>query len=124
MKILLESSGIIEYLKGNARVKEIINKSEDFYVSSLSVFELLLGKVREKEILDFLSGFKILNVTRKDSILASRIYRTLKDKGKLGSFDIIMAAQAINRDLTLVTKDADFLKVKEEFKELKLLIEK
>jgi hypothetical protein len=30
MKVLIESSAIIEYLKGNAKVKEIISNSEDF----------------------------------------------------------------------------------------------
>jgi predicted nucleic acid-binding protein len=116
MKVLIESSAIIDYLKGNKKVKEVILNSEDFYVSSLTVYEILLGKVKESEIFDFLSAFKIINPTKKDAIIGSQIYKKLKDKGKLiGSFDILISAQAINRRLTLVTKDSDFLKVKEEF---------
>ncbi|MCH4816194.1 MAG: type II toxin-antitoxin system VapC family toxin [Saccharolobus sp.] len=123
MKILLESSAIIEYLKGNKKVKEILDKAEDFYVSSLSAYEILLGKINENKILDFLSAFKILSVTLKDSLIASRIYKRLRDKGMLiGSFDILIASQAINRDLTLVTKDTDFLRVKEEYENLRLLM--
>ncbi|WP_432518178.1 type II toxin-antitoxin system VapC family toxin [Saccharolobus islandicus] len=123
MKILIESSAIIEYLKGNAKVKEIISNSEDFYVSTLTIFEVLLGKVEENKILDFLSAFNVIGLNKKDSIIASRIYKRLRDKGKLiGYFDILISAQAINRDLTLVTKDTDFLKVADEFNELKVAL--
>jgi Predicted nucleic acid-binding protein, contains PIN domain len=83
----------------------------------------LLGKVKEREILDFLSAFKIINPTKKDAIIGSKIYKKLKDKGKLiQSFDILISAQAINRRLTLVTKDSDFLKVKEEFNKLNVIL--
>ena len=123
MKVLIESSAIIEYLKGNAKVKEIISNSEDFYVSTLTIFEVLLGKVEENKILDFLSAFNVIGLNKKDSIIASRIYKRLRDKGKLiGYFDILISAQAINRDLTLVTKDTDFLKVADEFNEVKVAL--
>ena len=123
MKVLVESSAIIEYLKGNEKVREVIFKAEDFYVSSLTVYEVFLGKIEESKILDFLSAFKLLNPTKRDSVIGSRIYKRLKDKGKLiGSFDILISAQAINKGLTLVTKDSDFLKIKEEFNELNLLV--
>jgi Predicted nucleic acid-binding protein, contains PIN domain len=123
MKVLIESSAIIEYLKGNAKVKEIISNSEDFYVSTLTIFEVLLGKVEENKILDFLSAFNVIGLNKKDSIIASRIYKRLRDKGKLiGYFDILISAQAINRGLTLVTKDTDFLKVAGEFNDLKVAL--
>ena len=123
MKVLIESSAIIDYLKGNKKVEEVILNSEDFYISSLTVYEILLGKVKESEILDFLSAFKIINLTRKDAIIGSKIYKKLKDKGKLiGNFDILISAQAINRRLTLVTRDSDFLKVKEEFNKLNVIL--
>jgi len=123
MRVLIESSAIIEYLKGNAKVKEIISNSEDFYVSTLTIFEVLLGKVEENKILDFLSAFNVIGLNKKDSIIASRIYKRLRDKGKLiGYFDILISAQAINRGLTLVTKDTDFLKVADEFNELKVAL--
>lgn len=123
MKVLIESSAIIEYLKGNVKVKEIISNSEDFYVSTLTIFEVLLGKVEENKILDFFSAFNVIGLNKKDSITASRIYKRLRDKGKLiGYFDILISAQAINRGLTLVTKDTDFLKVADEFNELKVAL--
>jgi len=48
MKVLIESSAIIDYLKGNKKVEEVILNSEDFYVSSLTVYEILLGKTINK----------------------------------------------------------------------------
>ena len=123
MKVLIESSATIDYLKENKKVKEVILNSDEFYVSFLTVYEILLGKVKESEILDFLSAFKIINPTKKDAIIGSQIYKKLKDRGKLiGSFDILISAQAINRRLTLVTKDSDFLRVKEEFDKLDLIL--
>ncbi len=71
----------------------------------------------------FYQHLKIINPTKKDAITGSQIYKKLKDKGKLiGSFDILISAQAINRRLTLVTRDSDFLKVKEEFDKLNLIL--
>ena len=123
MKVLIESSAIIDYLKGNKKVEEVILNSEELYVSYLTVYEVLLGNVKESKVFDFLSAFKIINLTKKDVIIGSQIYKKLKDKGKLiGNFDILISAQAINRRLTLVTKDSDFLKVKEEFKKLNLIL--
>ena len=123
MKVLIESSAIIDYLKGNKKVEEVILNSEEFYLSYLTVYEVLLGKVKESKVFDFLSAFKIINLTKKDVVIGSQIYKKLKDKGKLiGNFDILISAQAINRRLTLVTKDSDFLRVKEEFGKLNLIL--
>jgi predicted nucleic acid-binding protein len=63
-----------------------------------------------------------VSFTKKDSILASKIYKKLKEKGKLiGIMDILISSQALNRELTLVSKDTDFLKIKEEFTDFKIL---
>ena len=48
MKVLIESSGIIDYLKANKKVKEVILNSEDVYVSSLTVYEIYLDKTINK----------------------------------------------------------------------------
>ena len=48
MKVLIESSAIIDYLKGNKKVKEVILNSDEFYVSFLTVYEILLGKTISK----------------------------------------------------------------------------
>lgn len=66
-----------------------------------------------------MSAFNLIGLNKKDFILSQGYTR---DKGKLiGYFDALISAQAINRDLTLVTKNTDFLKVADEFNELKVV---
>ncbi|MGC9106137.1 MAG: type II toxin-antitoxin system VapC family toxin [Thermoprotei archaeon] len=121
--MLVETSALIEYLKGDKKVSEIISNSEDFYVSYLTVYEVLIGKVNVANVLDFLSPFWVIGPTKKDALLASQIYRRLRDKGKIiDDFDVPISAQAINNELTLVTKDKDFVRVKEEFDGLDLMM--
>ncbi|WP_256202595.1 type II toxin-antitoxin system VapC family toxin [Sulfuracidifex tepidarius] len=95
----------------------------EFYISSVSVFEVLIGRIEERKVMDFLSAFKVLNVSKKDSMMGSRIYKRLRDKGKnVGSFDVLLSAQAMNRGLTIVTKDTDFLRIREELHDLNLVM--
>ena len=54
-------------------------------------------------------------------MLASRLAKALMERGTMiDNVDVIIAAQVINRGLTLVTKDRDFLRVKEVVGELEL----
>lgn len=118
---LVDSSAIIDFLLGNKRAKETVFKFDYFYVSTLTVFEVLLGRVKEREVLDALSAFRPVSVKKGDAVLASRLAKALMDRGTMiDNVDVIIAAQAINRGLTLVTKDRDFLKVKEVARELEL----
>ena len=117
----MDSSAIIEYLKGNKNAREAVDKYDEAYISILTVYEVLKGRTEKESIMKFLSTFSIAMITEEDVLRATRIYKALKDKGKLvGDIDVLIAAQAINRGLTLVTKDRDFLKVKEVVNELEL----
>ncbi|WP_338601817.1 type II toxin-antitoxin system VapC family toxin [Sulfolobus tengchongensis] len=115
MKILVDTSALIEFMKGNEKAKESMFNADKIYVSSLSLFELLIGRVVKKDILDFISSFDgVLPLTKRDSVTASSIYKELKDSGKLiGLVDILIASQAINRKLAILTKDKDFEKIRE-----------
>ena len=68
---LVDSSAIIDFLLGNKRAKEAIFKFDDFYVSTLTVYEVLLGRVKEREVLDALSAFRPVSVKKGDAVLAS-----------------------------------------------------
>ncbi|QPG51188.1 type II toxin-antitoxin system VapC family toxin [Saccharolobus solfataricus] len=98
-------------MRGNEVVKNIMFDADKIYVSSLSVFELLLGK--DKNVLDFISSLDgVVSLTKRDSVTASLIYKRLKENGSLiGLVDILIASQAINRKLTVLTKDKDFEKL-------------
>lgn len=64
----------------------------------------------------------LLYPTREDYLLAARWQVELRKAGSpLPAADLIIAAQAVNNDLALVTKDAHFKMLKERAaKELKL----
>ncbi|QGA54310.1 PIN domain-containing protein [Sulfolobus sp. E5-1-F] len=111
MRILADTSALIEFMRGNEVVKNIMFDADKIYVSSLSVFELLLGK--DKNVLDFISSLDgVLSLTKRDSVTASLIYKRLKENGSLiGLVDILIASQAMNRKLTVLTKDKDFEKL-------------
>ncbi|BFH73200.1 hypothetical protein SJAV_11440 [Sulfurisphaera javensis] len=53
MKLLVETSALIEYLRRNEKIKEIVEEADEIYISSLSVFELLSGRVKEDVIIGF-----------------------------------------------------------------------
>ncbi|MCH1771587.1 MULTISPECIES: type II toxin-antitoxin system VapC family toxin [Metallosphaera] len=114
MKLLADTSALIEFMRGNEKVRGVMLNADKIYASSLSLFELLIGSVVKEDILEFIYSLDgILPLTRKDSVVASTIYRELKDKGKLiGLVDILIASQAINRRLVLLTKDKDFERIR------------
>ena len=62
-----------------------------------------------------------MSVKKGDAVLASRLAKALMERvTMINNVDVIIAAQAINKGLTLVMKDKDFLKVKEVVDELEL----
>lgn len=116
--VYLDTSAIIEFLRGNEKIKEILENVLDIFTGVIQIYELFLGefyleekgyKSRREELERFLLGLKILEFEDKDAILASKIMAKLKANGEvINDFDVLIAAQAIRRNLILVTKDRDF----------------
>lgn len=115
MKVLADTSALIEFMRGNERAKSFITGAEKVYVSSLSLYEILVGRTPREEILGLVSSLDgVLPLTGRDGVIASSIYRKLKSEGKLiGSIDILIASQALTRKLTVLTKNKDFQIVKD-----------
>ncbi len=84
---------------------------DDIKVSAVTVFELEYGASKSKwgdksrEIMKmFLSSFEVLSFTEKDAIVCGQIRAELIAKGTpIGAYDIMIAAQSISRNLTVVT---------------------
>ena len=82
-----------------------------FSLSSITVFELEYGTEKSRwsertrqQLALFLAPFEILPFTAEDSLIAGRIRGTLERKGQLiGPYDILIAAQALSRGLTVIT---------------------
>lgn len=92
----------------------IQTKSKDgLYISSLSIAELEFGVQHSKQVeknrialLKFLSLFNVLCFDDSDALDYGRIKAALRKKGNvIGPIDMLLAAQAINKDLTFVTNN-------------------
>jgi len=130
MKALLDSSAIIELLRGNLKVMEIIEEADVVTTSVLCAYEILTGEMyREKregrsilqEVSELIGELNPIPLLLDDSIKASEICSTLMVKGRMvNTTDILISAQAIRRDLTVITKDKDFKTIRKSKPELKL----
>ncbi len=102
----------------NKRPVAVIEKIKTFEpdqikLSAVSVAELQYGiaksSCREKNraaLIDFISGFEILPFDDTDAEVFGLVRADLEKRGKLiGPCDMEIAAQAIARDLTLVTNE-------------------
>lgn len=106
-----------------AKVFELIKErsKEGIYISSLTVAELEFGvqnSEREEQnkiaLLKFLSIFNILNFDDSDAIDYGKLKVDLRKKGKIiGPIDMLLAAQALNKEMIFVTNNVD------EFKRVK-----
>ncbi len=96
--------------------KKLLSKNvSSFYISSITVFELEYGaeksnwsnKTREKLAM-FLAPFNILPFTSEDASTAGKIRGYLEKQGKpIGPYDVQIAAQGLQRNLTVVTHNID-----------------
>ena len=101
--------------------KKIFSFSPDsLAISSVTVFELEYGAEKSNwgeqnrnNLKMFLSPFTILSFNNQDAIFAGRIRGCLEKKGTpIGPYDVQIAAQAVSRNLTLVTHNTkEFMRV-------------
>jgi len=95
-------------------LKQIKEKSKlGIYISALTVAELEYGienstKIEENRIslLKYLSLFNILPFDDKDAIPYGKLKAKLKKEGQIiGPIDMLLAAQALSKDLIFVTNN-------------------
>lgn len=121
--VLLDSSAIINYIRNQPEVVNLVSESLEVSVSSISMFEILqgeeylefVGRKSHKDIIQKLVDYSDFLVFDKDDAeMSSKIMAYLKTKGQLmSSLDIMILSQAIVRDKYFVTYDKDFLTIKE-----------
>ena len=108
--------------KRPANVLAIIKEKSrsGIYISSLTIAELEYGVENSKQIennrialLKFISLFKVLNYDDADAIKYGRLKARLKKAGKIiGPIDMLLASQALSKDLILVTNNvAEFERI-------------
>ena len=118
MQIVVDSSVIIDYLRGfkPARLKiDELKENESFLISVITEAEVLSGKEcsdqnKRNRIIDLLQLFRKIDV---DSSIAQRAAEFRRNYG-VSLDDCIIAATAFNEKCIIWTKNAeDFRKIKE-----------
>jgi len=108
----LDTSIIIDYLRGKEKVVNLVNNLSGKLTSSyICLSELYEGIYRSKNkkaeqiILQFFSGLsKIFGLNQKIAETFGKLRKELKEKGKIiEDIDIIIASTCLAYDLTLVT---------------------
>ncbi len=93
----------------------------DVCISSITFAELQYGifKSQQKEknsiaLINFLAPIEILPFSDKSAIFYGEIRADLENKGQvIGAYDLLIAAQAISENLTLITNNVkEFNKIK------------
>lgn len=119
MTFLVDTSVIIEFLRGNSKTFEFFSSkaNDSFITSCVCVAEILEGVYREKtqenialrkkevEIL-FKSFYKIIAFDSDEADMAGQIRADLGKRGeKIEDLDVFIAATALKNDATLWTKN-------------------
>ena len=127
MSYLLDTNACIALTKGTpagvrARLEVELARQSEIFVSAIVAFELWYGAFKSerrasnsKGVETFLAAtLGVLSFDEKDAILAGRIRADLALAGTpIGGYDVLIAAQAVRRELTVVTANiSEFRRVK------------
>lgn len=115
MSHLLDTNAVVAIFKNapgvRARFRQALQDGA-IYLSSIVLFELWYGIAKSgrwqenaQRLRDFLrSGVEIIEFDSGDAQFAGELRETLSSRGRpVGPYDLLIAAQAIRRNLTLVT---------------------
>ncbi len=127
MNYLLETNACIALINGEPervrkRFEQTTATGAQVFVSSVVTFELWYGVAKSsreefntRRLRTFLSGpLSVLPLEEADARAAGSVRAALETSGKpIGAYDVLIAGQAIHRQLTLVTANvAEFSRVK------------
>ncbi len=127
MNYLLDTNACIALINGNppavrVRMQRASASGAQVLVSSVALFELWYGVAKStreefnrKRLETFLAGpILVLAFEESDAPIAGTVRATLESGGKpIGAYDLLMAAQALRHQLTLVTANVrEFSRVK------------
>ena len=117
MAYLLDTNACIALINGSSEpvrkgFSRAVGSGEEVWVPSVSVFELWYGVARSlqtdanaRRVKMFLGGpVRVLEFGEEDARYAGEIRNTLERMGRpIGTYDVLIAGQALSRKLTLVT---------------------
>ena len=119
---LLDTNAVIAILNDNLDFIKKVQQHppRNLKISSIVMFELYFGAYKSERMqqnikkLQFLP-FEVLNFTAEDGLVAGRFRQDLKVKGTpIGAYDLLIAGQAVNRDMMLITDNVgEFSRISE-----------
>jgi len=110
----LDSSTIIEYLRGDREVEEYLDKREPWWTSTICVFEVLNGPAGSPDFDPIeerqkFGGVQALEFNEQLALEASRLQdASIKDGSELSPRDAMIAATARSTGDEYVVADEDF----------------
>ncbi|MCX8010694.1 MAG: type II toxin-antitoxin system VapC family toxin [Ignavibacteria bacterium] len=116
MKYLLDTNICIYIIKKNPiEVKERFKRMKvgDVAISNITIAELYYGVFKSKKVSvnlialeEFLVPLQVLDFSKDDALEYGKVRADLELSGKvIGAMDMLIAAQALSRDLILVTNN-------------------
>jgi len=127
MEYLLDTNVCIALINGTSepirkRFSEALHSGEEMWVPSVSLYELWYGVAKSlqteantRRLKMFLAGrVRVLAFGEEDARFAGEIRNRLEREGKpIGTYDLLIAGQALGRGLTLATANVrEFARVK------------
>jgi len=124
MTYLIDSSALFELERGNKKTQEEAGKifstsATPAFISFMTLAEFLVGTEsrsleNKAKLKAFLLQFDTLHTTNETALILSKLKHDCDKKGlKKSLTDLFIAAQAIEHNLTLITKDSDFRNITE-----------
>jgi predicted nucleic acid-binding protein len=107
---LLDTSFLIDLMNGEERVSETHKETRgEQATSTVCVYELSKFDGFEASLIE---EKRVLRFSSDDADRAGKVYRSLSEAGEpVGETDTMIAGVALNRGMTLITRDADFDRV-------------
>jgi tRNA(fMet)-specific endonuclease VapC len=117
VKYLLDTNACVSAINGQpasvrARLEHEVRRSATIHVPSIVVFELWYGvaksaqsETNRRRLVDFFGGkIEVLPFEGDDARTAGDVRAVLEQSGRpIGPYDVLIAGQALARDLILVT---------------------
>ncbi|QLH80546.1 PIN domain-containing protein [Halosimplex pelagicum] len=110
----LDTSAIIQYLRGDDSVRAYIEGREPWLTSTMCVFEVINGRLGSGDtdivgVRQDFAGVQALDLNESVAIEAARLQDELIDDGdRLATADLLIAATARSTGDELVVADGDF----------------